>query len=225
MKKQIFFPIDGTNEQENIQRNYHEDVMPTGPTHDLHEYDNETPQTDEHQHQIAFDSEPPDNLLQSSDLISAAEKIIQENSSSSDNKQDGFGVKPVIQTQSHIRNLNLDLDVATPGASATFTSRSSEYITPRCSVTVTPTTSAVTTPSVSSSDITRPLALSSGSADRGNNAPVVFESQESYHNIDVSPKCLNLKTPTKVTFIQEPIMTTSVVSNQGQAPLQDSGKF
>ena len=60
----------------------------------------------------------------------------------------------------------------------------------------------------------------------GAGGQVLFESQQSYHkNQDdiAEPKCLNLKTPTKLTYINE----DHVISSQSQAqlpPLQDIGR-
>ena len=71
-------------------------------------------------------------------------------------------------------------------------------------------------------DISAPVAPTSSAGGH-----VLFESQHSYHknqqdNVE-EPKCLNLKTPTKVTYINE----EHVISSQSQPllpPLQDIGK-
>lgn len=68
--------------------------------------------------------------------------------------------------------------------------------------------------------------VKSTSTNVGAAGQVLFESQQFYHKNqdDVEePKCLNLKTPTKVTYINE----DHIVSTQSQSllpPLQDIGK-
>ena len=202
-KKQMFFPINGVNGDELDQHNPHEDVMIDVTSPQDHPIEHQIDEANDQDHQMDPEAKQPD--IQSSDLISAAERIIQENASSSicsDKRQ----IEPsrVLQTQPHIRNLNLDLGVET--SEATMSTKS-----------IIPSLSTVTSETVTSS---------SSKTDRDNGtALVMFESQKSYHNIDVSPTCLDLKTPTKVTLIQEPVVKAVDESNRNDAPLQDIGEF